>query len=69
MIVNLTKSADPMFQEKYEGKCHSKRVICILDENCVRFVGFVNDKLVVRREYANNKKSLCMARATAWLNK
>jgi hypothetical protein len=69
MIEKLTKSEDPMFQEKYEGERCSKRVICILDDNCVRFVGFVNNKRVVRREYANNKKALCMARAIAWLNK
>ena len=69
MIEKLIEVEGQMFQEIYEGEIGSKRVICILDENCVRFVGFVNDKLVVRREYANNKKSLCMARATAWLNK
>ena len=69
MIEKLTKSDDPMFQDIYEGSLRSKRVICILDDNCVRFVGFVNDKRVVRREYANNKKALCMARAIAWLNK
>lgn len=69
MVEKLTKVEDFMFQEKYEGECGSKRVVCILDDNCVRYVGFLNDKRVVRREYDNNKKALCMDRALAWLNK
>lgn len=69
MVEKLSKVEDVMFQEKYEGERRDKRVVCILDENCVRFVGFVNDKRVVRREYQNNNKAVCMARAIEWLNK
>lgn len=69
MVEKLTKVEDTLFQEKYEGERYSKRVVCILDDNCVRYVGFVNGKRVVRREYDNNKKAVCMARAIEWLNK
>lgn len=69
MIEKLTKVEDALFQEKYEGERNNKRVVCILDDNCVRYIGFVNGKRVVRREYANGRQGLCVARAIGWLYK
>ena len=71
MIEKLTKFEGSHFREEYAGECGSKRVICILDNNCVRYMGFVNGKRVTRREYGNTdrNKATCMARALDWLNK
>lgn len=64
----LVKVENYMFTEYYEGTCWNKKVVCILDDNCVRFVGFVNGKRTVRREYSNKNKEMCMRKATEWLN-
>lgn len=69
MVEKLTRVENGMFNEYYEGSNWSKRVVCILDNNCVRYMGFVNGKRVTRREYSNTSKATCMARALAWLNK
>lgn len=71
MIEKLTKVEGGFFDEYYTGECGSKRVVCILDNNCVRYMGFVYGKRVTRREYGNTEKSkaTCMARALEWLNK
>lgn len=67
-VEKLTKVNDHMFKEYYVGYNGTKCVVCILDDNCVRFVGFDNAKRIVRREYSNEKKELCMSRAIKWLN-
>jgi len=69
MVEKLTKVESPIFNERYEGEFGSKHVVCILDNNCVRYIGFEKGKRVTRREYGNDKKATCMARAMAWLNK
>ena len=69
MVEKLNRVKDYMFEHYYVGYNGSKTVICILDDNCVRFVGFDNAKRIVRREYSNSKKEMCMSRALAWLNK
>lgn len=69
MIEALTKTRHPFLDEFYVGQNGSRRVECILDNYCVRYMGYVNGKRTTRREYDNNNKELCMARALAWLNK
>jgi hypothetical protein len=69
MVEKLDRVKDHYFDEYYVGYNGSKTVVCILDDNCVRFVGFDNAKRKTRREYSNDKKELCMRRAIAWLNK
>ena len=71
MIEKLTHVKDSAFREKYEGFNGDKRVVCILDNNCVRYMGFVRCKRTTCREYGNTEKdkATCMARALAWLNK
>jgi hypothetical protein len=69
MVEKLIQVKDHYFDEYYVGYNGSKTVVCILDDNCVRYVGFDNAKRKTRREYSNDKKELCMRRAIAWLNK
>lgn len=69
MVETLIQVKDHYFDEYYVGYNGSKKVVCILDDNCVRFVGFDNAKRKTRREYSNDKKELCVRRAIAWLNK
>lgn len=69
MVEKLIRVKDYAFEQYYVGYNGSKCVVCILDDNCVRFVGFDNAKVKTRREYSNDKKDLCMRRALAWLNK
>ena len=71
----LTKTENFMFKEYYTGynPQTNRTVHCILDDHCVRYVviqckGF-NTKVIARREYSNNNKELCKARATEALNK
>jgi hypothetical protein len=65
----LLKKEDKMFTEKYEGFNGIKRVICILDNNCVRYIKFVNNTRIGIQEYENNEKEKCFNSATNWLNK
>lgn len=69
MVEKLIPVKDHAFDQYYVGYNGSKTVVCILDDNCVRFVGFDNAKRKTRREYSNDQKELCMRRAIAWLNK
>lgn len=62
------------FKESYIGKNGWKKVICILDDDCVRYVVCDTRKpimkaVIKRREYKNDKKQLCFERATQELNK
>jgi hypothetical protein len=70
-MLELTKRDNTIFAEYYEGTAISgARVICILDDNCVRYSVYDrNSKRITRREYANNNKTLAIRKATEWLNK
>ena len=65
----LIKTKNPLFDEYYEGTCGGKKVICILDDNCVRYMVFENGKNKSRREFCNYNKELCFKNATKALNK
>ena len=77
MKYELTKTEHPMFSEYYEGynPMTQRRVICILDDNCVRYTVLVKsgrlarEKVQIRREYANTNKARCMANASDALNR
>ena len=70
-MLELTKRDNTIFAEYYEGTAVSgARVICILDDYCVRFSVYDrNGKRIARHEYANNNKALAFRKATEWLNK
>lgn len=68
----LLRVESKLFKEMYVGINGNKEVICILDDNCVRYM--VKDLANVRRsykryEFSNDKKALCFANATKMLNK
>ena len=72
----LHRVEDGFFSECYEGEVPGvRRVICILDDYCVRYMVFTYSragwKKVSCREYGNAPKSkaLCLANATKALNK
>ena len=71
----LKKTENFMFSDYFTGyNPQTQRTVhCILDDNCVRYVvvqceGF-NTKVLTRREYKNQNKALCLANATAALNR
>lgn len=45
----------------------NRKVLIILDDNCVRYHGYINGKQVCRKEFKNNHKSMCEARAMKWV--
>lgn len=65
----LVKKESYYFNEYYEGENENKKVQCILDDYCVRYIVSVNGKKVSRREFSNDKKELCFKNATKALNK
>lgn len=65
----MIKVKNEMFNEYFEGSNGSRRVTCILDDNCVRYMVFENGKRKSRREFANNNKALCFKNAVKALNK
>lgn len=76
MTYELNRTENAMFDEYYEGIIENRRrVICILDDYCVRYMVFTYSragwKKVSCREYGNAPKSkaLCLANATKALNK
>ena len=70
-MLKLTKRDDTIFNEYYEGVAVSgAKVICILDDYCVRFSIYNKlGKRISRREYGNTGKETCFKRATEALNK
>ena len=70
-MLELRKTTSAMFSEYYEGTANSgARVICILDNNCVRYMTFDRTgKRTGRHEYRNSNKDLCFSKATEALNK
>ena len=65
----LVRKNDYYFNESYEGINGAKRVVCILDNNCVRYVKYINNKKAGKNEYQNHEKEKCFTNATKWLNK
>lgn len=65
----LIKIENTFFNNYYEGLNGYKKVICILDDYCVRYHVFINGKQKSRREFKNDKKELCFKNATKILNK
>lgn len=72
-MAELKKVENNMFKEYYEGRNGDRRVICILDQNCVRYMVFApgkwGDRQIARREYSNGRESLCFKNAVKALNK
>lgn len=65
----LVKINHEVFREAYEGVNGDRRVLCILDENCVRYMVIVNGKLKSRREFSNGQEKTCFRNAERALNK
>ena len=65
----LVKVKHWLFDNYYEGSKDNKKVICILDDYCVRYHVVVNGKQKSKREFTNDKKDLCFKNATKVLNK
>lgn len=70
-MLELKKVENKMFKQYYEGIAVSgSKVVCILDDNCVRYTAVdTTGKRIARREYGNSGKATCFKRATATLNK
>lgn len=73
-MMELRKENNEMFKEFYTGTTYmsngqKKTVNCILDDNCVRYIVFVGNRIKSRREFDNTQKELCFKNATKALNK
>ena len=70
-MLELKKVESNMFNEYYEGIAVSgAKVICILDDNCVRYTALTAaGKRIARREYGNTGKATCFKKATETLNR
>lgn len=69
MVELFRTNGGGIFKEFYAGKNGSREVTCILDDNCVRYMVFENGKLKSKREFSNEKKSLCFTNARKALNR
>lgn len=68
----LVKIESNVFDEIYEGINGNKKVVCILDNNCVRYIVLDLAKprqRGKRHEFNNDKKELCFRNAIKVLNK
>lgn len=68
----LVKVKSNLFNKIYAGINGNKEVVCILDDNCVRYI--VKDLTKPRQrgkrhEFSNDKKELCFKNATKVLNR
>lgn len=70
-MLELKKVKNEVFENYYEGHTTSgAKVVCVLDDNCVRYTAFdKNGKKTSKREYNNNEKQLCFRKATEALNR
>ncbi len=68
-MAELRKIENSIFKNYYEGINGKRRVICILDSNCVRYMVFENGKKKSRKEYSNGSEKLCFNNALKALNK
>ena len=66
-IIELHKTDHDIFKEVYEAEKGHKKVVVILDDNCVRYHKFKNGKLVGRKEYYDHEKEKCMKYALKYL--
>lgn len=68
----LVRVESPVFSEYYEGCNGQRKVCCILDLNCIRYMvlepGKWGLRQVARREYRNGNEALCFANAEKALN-
>ncbi|MCD8159534.1 MAG: hypothetical protein LUD77_11850 [Clostridiales bacterium] len=65
---NLQKAEHDIFKNFYTGTNGDKKVNCILDSNCVRYIVFKSGKAVSKKEYSNKNKNLCFKNAEKALN-
>ena len=77
----MERVIDSFFNEIYVGetevfnckRCglNKIKIVCILDNNCVRFIRSVNDKKVYCKEFSNieSDKKRCLELATKMYNK
>lgn len=70
-MAGLKKVENTTFKEYFEGINGPRRVVCILDDHCVRYMVFENGKQKIRREYGNEPgaKDRCFEYAVKALNK
>lgn len=72
MKKELVRVESNIYDEIYEGVNENKKVMCILDNNCVRYIVFDLAKprqSGKRHEFSNDKKELCFKNAIKVLNK
>lgn len=73
-MIKLKRTKNDYFNCFFEGINGKNKVMCILDENCVRYAAFKLTNLntwrkVKTSEFSNDKKALCFKNATKALNK
>lgn len=68
-MIEFEKVSNYVFSEYYEAVNGDKKVILILDDNCVRYHVLINGKHKRKSEFDNNNKDKCLKNATKVLNK
>ena len=70
-MINLQQVENTIFKKYYEGTNGRRRVVCILDDFCVRYMVFEDGKRKSRREYGNEPgtKDRCFKNAEKALNR
>lgn len=69
VIMKLEKVEHELFLQYYVGQNGSRKVVAILDKNCIRYMVYECGKLISRHEYINGNKEICFKNATKALNK
>lgn len=65
----LVKVENGIFKNVYEGINGSRKVVCILDANCVRYIVSENGKKKTTREFNNAQTDVCYKNAEKALNR
>lgn len=65
----LIRKENEIFKEYFERTNGRRRVVCILDNHCVRYMVILDGKLKSRHEFSDDKKEKCFRNATKALNK
>lgn len=68
-MTKLVKVEDGIFNEMYVVTNGNRKVTCILDTNCVRYIVFENGKKVRKSEFSNDQKEKCFKNAEKALNR
>lgn len=77
-MTKLIKINDNFFDEIYAAERFAmkkdystvkRRVVCILDDYCVRYVVYENGKKLRTSEFSNDQKEKCFANAEKALNR